>query len=394
MAEQHKTYRNGWFSNLFRAAPESALSAQPPLTPSLDPYFEATTDGLLMVTLEDGLILKANPAAERLLGYAPKVLNGLHFSKVLPPSTASEHTLLQQRFQERDGICLGQAFSRADGSEIPCDLLITLTQTGERRIAVMNLRDASEREVRSTSEREAIRVHADTEAIREAARQKDQFISKLAHQLRTPLAVIHSAAGMVLRYYERLSVEKRAEHLTRIQTHSHLAATFIEDLRLLNRIEAGEQIMRAEHHDLSELTQLVLKPYQSHPNQPHIIFSAPHETMQSVKVDELVYMRLVDKLVSNAVLYSPHASTIHITLTQQPDHIALTIIDTGIGIPPEFVPQAFDAYQRGSNIGEVDGMGVGLTVARACARLLGGTLTLMSVLGGGTTAKISLPSSP
>jgi len=393
MAEQYKFFRQGWFSKLFRAAPESALNG---LAPTLvnDSYFTATADGLMMVNLSDGIILKANPAAETLLGYTPDALTGVHFSKVLPPSTANQNTALQHRFRGVTGVSEGQAFCRLDGSEIPCDLLMTVIQDGQRALAIMHLRDASEREARQTRQHEAVSLHAETEAHKESTRQKDMFMSKLAHQLRTPLAVIHSAASMVSRYHDRLTVEKRLEHLLRIQTHAHLAAVFIEDLRFLNHAEAGEVKLHLEQRDLSELTQLALKPYHAHINQPQITFVSSSETPVSARVDELLYLKLVDKLVSNAVVYSPPASALSLSLSQNIDGVALTVTDLGIGIPPDFLPHACDPYQRGANIGDVDGMGMGLAVAQACVRLMDGDLTLDSVLGAGTTAKIRLPSSP
>ena len=393
MAERHKTAHNGWFSNLFRAGSESASSPSV-LPPIAESYFNATADALIVVNQIDGLVLKVNPAAEKLLHYVSGTLTGVHFSNLLPPTTANQHTSLLHRFRDMTGITEGQAFRRSDGSEVPCDISLTLVQEGQRAVAVLNLRDASERETRTSKQQNAVRLHAETEANKESARQKDQFISRLAHQLRTPMAVIHSSAGMVLRYYDRLPVEKRVEHLIRIQTHSRLAATFIEDLRFLNTIETGEVKLHVEYHDLFDLTQRAIKPYHDHINQPKIVFITENEINQPVTMDEQIYRMLVDKLVSNAVLYSPQASPLHITLSQQDGGSTLTIRDHGIGIPSEFLPRAFEPYQRGGNIGEVDGMGLGLTVAQACAVLMGYDLTLDSILGRGTTVKIGLPSSP
>jgi PAS domain S-box-containing protein len=395
MAERRKTTLAGWFSKLFRATPEGA-SAAPISTPSAPPpiidlFFNATADGLIIVNLSDGLVIRANLAAERLLGYISGGLEGVHFSALLPPSTASEHTTVQHRFRGMVGVSEGQAFCRQDGTEIPCDLLMTLLPDFQHPTAVLNLRDASEREARTAKQEDAVRSHAESEALKEATRQKDQFISLLAHQLRTPLAVIHSAAGMVLRYYERLTVEKRLDHLHRIQTHSRLASAFIEDLRFLNRADSREITLQLDICDVAELLGRAIKPYHDHLNQPHIILAVP-ETPVMAQLDELLFIRMVDKLISNAVLYSPQASTLHITLTQEADKLHLTIVDKGIGIPPDFLTEAFVPYRRGNNVGEVDGVGLGLTVAQACIKLLGGELSLNSAIGEGTTVHVQLSS--
>lgn len=396
MAEQRKTDLRGWFSKLFRAAPADASAA--PITPPISPtivelYFNTTADGLISVSMADGMVIRANPAAEKLLDYTAGELVGIHFSKLLPSTTANPYTTVQQRFRGMGDISEGQAFRRKDGSEIPCDLLITLLADEKRPIAVLNLRDASEREARTAKQENAIRLHAESEALKEATRQKDHFISRLAHQLRTPLAVIHSAAGMVLRYYDRLSTEKRLDHLLRIQTHARLASAFIEDLRFLNLANAKEVTPQLDTHNLEELVGRATKPYQDHPNQPRIVLAAPEKPIIA-QVDEVLFIRMMDKLISNAVLYSPRSSQLNIVLAQESDAVSLTLTDHGIGIPSDFLTGAFEPYRRGGNVGEIDGMGLGLTVARACAILLGGDLSLKSVVNEGTTAQIRLSSSP
>lgn len=398
MAERRKTTLTGWFSKLFRAAPEGASGAPvstpiPPVPPISDVYFNVTADGLIIVNLLDGLVTRANSAAEKLLGYSPGGLIGVHFSRLLPPSTANQHTTVQQRLRGMGSVSEGQAFYRRDGAEIPCDLLMTLLSDPAHPVAVLNLRDASEREARAAKQEEALRLHAEAEALKESYRQKDQFISLLAHQLRTPMAVIHSAAGMVSRYSERMTAEKRHEHLTRIQTHAKLASAFIEDLRFLNRADAREVTIQVEPFDLTELVQRAVKPYHDHPNQPRIHLTMPPPPVM-VPVDEILFNRMLEKLMSNAVIYSPFNGVIEVTLHLDGEMVCLSVADKGMGIPTDFLPRAFEPYQRASNIGEIDGMGVGLTVARTCVRLLRGEITLESAVDKGTTAQICLPSSP
>lgn len=397
MAEQRKIALAGWFSKLFRATPAGASAASiPSPTPQpsasvIDSFFNATADGIIMVSVVEGVITRANPAAERLLGYTTGGLIGVHFSALLPPSTASEHTNVQHRFRGMVGVSEGQAFYRRDGMEVPCDLLMTLLPDPQRPMAVLTLRDASQRESQIAKQEEAIRAFAEFQANTEATRQKDQFMSLLAHQLRTPLAIIHSAAGMVLRYYDRLPPEKRLEHLNRIQAHSRLAASFIEDMRFLSRAEADEIAVQHDSCDIVELIERVLKPYREHARQPQFTLSSPPSPVM-VRLDENLFTRLVDKLISNAVVYSPPASTIDIHITHESGALSLSITDRGIGIPADFLSTAFEPHKRGSNAGETEGMGLGLTIAQTCVKLMGGQMTLKSAIGEGTTVLVRLSS--
>ncbi|MCU0463601.1 MAG: PAS domain-containing sensor histidine kinase [Anaerolineae bacterium] len=358
-----------------------------------DAYLQATPDGVILLRLADGRVVSANPAAESLLGYAPGALVGQHFSDLLPPATVNSKTNLIRRLRGVGGIAEVQPLRRADGVESAFELLVTPVRRTDGDLIAMHLRDVAEREAKHRRDTDDERARTTTEVQQASQRQRDAFLSEVAHQLRTPLAIIQSSAGMLVSYHDRLTDAQRQDHLQRIQTHVRMAATLIEDLRFLGKVERGELAAHDEPTDLTDLMRRALRGLREHPHHP--TFDVSMDGLPDwVVIDGVLLRALVEKLAANAVVYSPPGSTIHLALHHRPSQLTVTVSDPGIGIPTDFLPQATQLYQRGPNVGERPGSGVGLTVALACVTLMGGSLTLDSAEGRGTTASATLPSSP
>lgn len=370
------------------------MSDIPPSAPDFpgDAYLRATPDGLIFVRLADGRVVSANPAAESLLGYAPGALVGHHFSDLLPAATANSKTNLIRRLRGVGGSAEVQPLRRANGSEGAFELLVTPIRRADGDLIALHLRDVAEREAQHRREADDERARTTAEVQQVSQRQRDAFLSEVAHQLRTPLAIIQSSAGMLVGYHDRLTEAQRQDHLQRIQTHVRMAATLIEDLRFLGKVERGELSAHAEPTDLNDLIRRALRPLREHPHQPTFDVSADG-LPDRVVIDGVLLRALVEKLAANAVLYSPPSSTIRLALHHHPGQLTVTVSDPGIGIPADFLPHATQLYRRGPNVGERPGSGVGLTVALACAVLMGGSLTLDSAEGRGTTATAVLKSS-
>jgi signal transduction histidine kinase len=100
--------------------------------------------------------------------------------------------------------------------------------------------------------------------------------------------------------------------------------------------------------------------------------------------------KLVASLLSNALCYSPSGSTVHLTISYAADEIMLRVTDEGVGIPAADQPHIFEPFYRGANITHLDGLGLGLVIARQVVELHQGTITLQSELGVGTTVTVTL----
>jgi signal transduction histidine kinase len=112
-----------------------------------------------------------------------------------------------------------------------------------------------------------------------------------------------------------------------------------------------------------------------------------------VVTDQNLLHHIVSNLLSNAVRYSPAGTTITVRVTGDAWQIHLAVEDQGIGIPPADRDRIFDPFERGSNVGQIKGNGLGLNIVKRLTDLLGGSITLRPLPGGGTCFTLVLPHS-
>ena len=110
-----------------------------------------------------------------------------------------------------------------------------------------------------------------------------------------------------------------------------------------------------------------------------------------VSIDPYVTKNAMMHIMRNAARFSPPSTSIHVSVTDEENGIKLVVADTGMGILPDEQSRIFEPFFRGSNIGEISGMGVGLAIARAAIEAQGGTITIQSKPGDGTTVTIWFP---
>jgi signal transduction histidine kinase len=108
-------------------------------------------------------------------------------------------------------------------------------------------------------------------------------------------------------------------------------------------------------------------------------------------LDEKLLRQILTNLLTNAVKYSPHGSTVRFEIECKKDIAVLRIQDEGIGIPTEDLPELFESFHRASNVGTIPGTGLGLAIVKKSVDLHGGQLAVDSVVGVGTTFTLTLP---
>ncbi len=110
-----------------------------------------------------------------------------------------------------------------------------------------------------------------------------------------------------------------------------------------------------------------------------------------MELDKKLIRRIINNLVSNAIKYSPDDTTIVITLTYAAEMLALTVRDEGIGIPADDINHLFEPFHRAVNVGTISGTGLGLVIAKEAVELHGGSISLETQVGIGTTFTVRIP---
>jgi two-component system CheB/CheR fusion protein len=232
------------------------------------------------------------------------------------------------------------------------------------------------------------------EGLREADRQKDEFLATLAHELRNPLAPIRYAAGALrpglgdaLLGQVRGMIERQAAQMARL----------LDDLLDVSRITRNVVELRRERLQLAPVVQEVVDAAMPAITAGRYDFSLvlPREAAW-VEGDRARLQQVVDNLLHNAIKYTPDGARIGIELAVEDDALALHVRDSGIGLSAEMVPRVFELFSQvhTSASHPPTGLGIGLAVVKRLVELHGGTVAVMSGgLGQGATFTVRLPRS-
>lgn len=245
---------------------------------------------------------------------------------------------------------------------------------------------------------DATRLYAEAQQAKAAAESavelRDRFISIAAHELKTPLAVLLGNAQLLLRRATRENIlDARSQRNLEIVVSQTLRLNrLITALLDMSRLESGRLTIARVPLDLREIAQRLadeLTPTLSR----HIITVETPEAPLLVAGDELRLEQVVQNLLHNAIKYSPQGGEVRVTVQQSGDEAVLSVTDQGIGIPSQDLPRLFERYFRASNVEtrRITGMGYGLYVVREIVERHGGTITVASEEGQGSTFTMRLP---
>lgn len=241
------------------------------------------------------------------------------------------------------------------------------------------------------------RKQAEQELLRALAREKElsqlksNFVSLVSHEFRTPLGVIMSSSQILDDYFEQLERAERREHLRSIQKHTRRMADMMEEVLLLSRAEAGKLNFDPRPLDMRVFARRLVEEVLSASNRRCSIDLSLELTTDEATGDERLLRHILTNLLSNAVKYSPEGARVRFDIRQDDACILFAIRDEGIGIPQTDQDWLFNAFHRGTNVGNAPGTGLGLVIVKRCVELHGGTIHIESAVGQGTRVEVSVP---
>jgi PAS domain S-box-containing protein len=242
-----------------------------------------------------------------------------------------------------------------------------------------------------------LRLHAQEHARialereQQLSRLKTRFISLASHEFRNPLTVTAASAEILQKHFVKLDESRRNELFELIRGSALRITAMLDEVLVIGRAESGREVFAPVPVDLAALVRGLVDEARLADRDDHKFqFDCPTPTMPSLG-DARILRHILSNLLNNAALYSPPGSSIDTTLTQTDEAVLVIIRDYGRGIPPEDLKRIWEAFERGSNVKDRAGSGLGLHIAKLMADLHGATLTCESELGRGTIFVLLLP---
>jgi len=227
-----------------------------------------------------------------------------------------------------------------------------------------------------------------------ANRHKTEFLANMSHELRTPLnAIIGFSEVLLQRMFGELN-DQQADYLDDIVSSGRHLLTLINDILDLSKIEAGRMELEAAPFSLvaalNNAVTLVKERAMSHGIRIELDVAPGLDT---VVADERKVKQVVVNLLANAVKFTPDGGTVSVRAARENGEVRLAVRDTGIGIAAEDQARIFEEFQQATHQGERarEGTGLGLTLSRRMVELHGGTITVESAPGKGSTFTVALP---
>lgn len=251
-----------------------------------------------------------------------------------------------------------------------------------------------ERSARADAEQAQMLLAVQNERLLEADKLKDEFVALISHDLRTPLTSIMGYVELALEDVGPALDEERRGYLEVVSRSSERLLRLVDDLLFVARLQAGRLVLERSQLDLCVIAAQAAEEARPRAEGKQIALAFLGDGEVMVEADKGRLFQLLDNLISNAIKFTPEGGRIDVRVMHGTDGALLEVSDTGIGLGPGEAELVFDRFFRSSRVvaQQVPGTGLGLFISRAIVEAHGGTISVSSREGGGTTFRIELPS--
>ncbi|MDE6432199.1 MAG: PAS domain-containing sensor histidine kinase [Opitutales bacterium] len=226
---------------------------------------------------------------------------------------------------------------------------------------------------------------------RELNATKSVFVNMVSHEFRTPLSIIQSSVDLIQRYFDRLSKEDIDSSLLSIQHAVQRMTKTMTDILVLGKVQSSQLKFAPAVTDVVYLCSSIIEGLECSSGPKRIIFEVGQNVPDKLFVDSGLIEHIVSNLLSNALKYSNENVLLNVEYID--GKLLLHVEDHGIGIPKKDAKSVFKLFQRGSNVSNRQGIGVGMFIVKYCVNLHNGDISFRSEEGKGTNFQVVLPAS-
>jgi PAS domain S-box-containing protein len=370
----------------------------------------SSEDAIVSKTL-DGIVTSWNIGAHRLFGFTAEQMVGQPITRIIPEELQHEETLILRKLRGGERIERYETVRlHEDGRRLEVSLTVSPVRDPfgkivgaakiahditARRRAERTLQERETQLAKLLAERESF-LESERVARSEAERLsyvKDEFLATLSHELRTPLNAIQGWATLLRGH--RVSAEDHDRGLETIERNVRVQAQIVNDLLDMSRIVSGKIHLEVQPLYLHEVVNNAIETVRQSAIAKNVRIQPMLDSgIGMVRGDPNRLQQVLWNLLSNAVKFTPSGGRVQIVLERVNSHVEISVADSGIGIPVEFLPYVFDRFRQGdpSTTRRYGGLGLGLSIAKSLIELHGGTVRVKSSgENQGCTFVIALP---
>src|SRR5262245_9518250 len=263
----------------------------------------------------------------------------------------------------------------------------------QRHTAALEQEIADRKRAEKERAESLLRAQAAQAKAEEANRLKDEFLATVSHELRAPLTAM--LGWVTLIRGERLDKESQERAMETVERNTRAQKKLVDDLIDVSSIVTGNFSLDIEPTNLVSIIESAVESVRQEAEAKCVRLQMNLDpAVPMFLLDPNRFQQVIWNLVQNAVKFTPAGGAVEIRLRYPKGQAEIEVIDTGVGIAPEFLPFVFDRFRQanGSITRMHGGLGLGLTIVRSLVEMHGGTVGVMSAgEGKGSTFKITLP---
>ncbi len=344
---------------------EDVIDRQEQTSLRLELVLSGLIDGVVL-TDEQSLVLRMNPAAEKMLNITEKQAVGKPFVQASRDYEISR--VLNRAFDGKDK---SSATVEHGIDQNFVQVLARVIEGSHQRLGLVVLRDVTE--------------------VRRLETVRREFVANVSHELRTPLTSIRALVETL----EAGAVDEpdvAMEFLGRIVGEIDRLNTLVEDLLDFARLEAGRTPLRLEYVDVADVLENGAKRLQQQIERAGLTLEIDlDESLPEMALDVGRIEQVLINLIHNAIKFTPAGGTLYLRGWRERNTVYVALRDTGIGIPEEERSRLFERFYKSDKARRSEGTGLGLAIAQNIVNLHGGRISLRSEVGEGSEFTFSLP---
>lgn len=221
-----------------------------------------------------------------------------------------------------------------------------------------------------------------------------KMLSIAAHELKTPLASMKLSANSIIRYWDKLDDTSKRNKLINIDKSINQVSIMVEDFLLTRKLESKQIRCKPKITNFNTLIQPIIEEVTEASDFSHKIEVINSEKDPLIYVDEVLSKNIFTNLLSNAIKYSPGAFKVVVETLATDAFFQIKIIDSGIGISKKDQENIFKPFQRGENVNDIKGTGIGLNIVQEFVEMHQGKIVVESTINEGTTFTLRFPTKP